>query len=60
MFSEMLRDYTPLSALKRIISDVLAPLGKFAALEKTVADSEIACDRSAKLFRRRYLGQRKL
>lgn len=41
MFSEMLRDYTPLSALKRIISDVLAPLGNFAALEKTVADSEI-------------------
>ena len=41
MFSEMLRDYTPLSALKRIISDVLAPLGNFVTLEKTVADSEI-------------------
>ncbi len=41
IFSKMLREYTPLSALKRIISDVCAPLGNFVALEKIVADSEI-------------------
>ena len=41
MFSEKLQEYTPLTALKRIVSDVLAPLGSFISLDKTVADGEI-------------------
>lgn len=41
MFSEMLQEYTPLTALKRIVSDVLAPLGSFISLDKIVADDEI-------------------
>lgn len=41
MFSETLQEYTPLTALKRIVSDVLAPLGSFISLDKIVADGEI-------------------
>jgi DNA-binding transcriptional MerR regulator len=41
MCSEMLQEYTPLSALKRVISDTLAPLGNFVSLDKIVADGEI-------------------
>lgn len=41
LFSEKLQEYTPLSALKRIVSDVLSPLGKFISLDKIVADGEL-------------------
>ncbi len=39
-FSEKMQEYTPLSALKRIVADTLAPLGGFVLVEKTVEDRE--------------------
>ena len=40
-FTEMLQEYLPLSAFKRVVSDTLQPLGSFVRKRKTEYDKEI-------------------
>ncbi len=43
LFGKTMREYMPLSVLKRIVTDTLLPLGKFISLEKTCRDCKVTC-----------------